>query len=189
LGPGLSQQRPRVELKRGPSLLRATLSGATVLAIAACTRASHTDAARQTQAVLRSQTAQTTAAVSTSPSSLAPLTPIGVSGGLQPNGPVILQRSGATLGSASLLAFAPKGNVIFVTFSCLGPGKFDFAGLFVSSPCDGTSSTVTLRGQTGKTLALRVVVDASTRWRLMVQDGNEPNASAPPTPGSASTKN
>lgn len=175
--------RPRVALKRGSVLWRVVVAGAVISTIAGCTGASQTDAGRPTPAVPRTQPAQTTAAAPapTSLPSLAALTPVGVTGGLQPNGPVIIERSDAAQGPTSLKVFSPKGNALFVTFSCLGPGKFNFGGLFTSTTCDGGSSTITLRGQTGKTLALRLTVDTSTRWKLMVQDGNEPKASSSPT--------
>ena len=183
MGPGLSQHRRRVALKRGSVLGRVVVAGAVISTIAGCTGVSQTDAGRPTPAVPRTQPAQTTAAAPapTSLPSLAALTPVGVTGGLQPNGPVIIERSDAAQGPTSLKVFSPKGNAMFVTFSCLGPGKFNFGGLFTSAPCDGGPSTVTLRGQTGKTLALRLAVDPSTRWKLMVQDGNEPKPSSSPT--------
>ena len=107
---------------------------------------------------------------------LGALVPVGVPGGLEPNGPVVAQRPNEQ-GPANLPSFTPKGNALFATYACLGPGKFAINGLFDVSPCDGQTATTTLRGQAGKALTLRVNVDASTKWRLLMQDGEE---AAPP---------
>ena len=112
-------------------------------------------------------------AVATSPApTLGALVPVNVLGGLQANGPVVARRP-EEQGPASLPRFTPKGNALFATYSCLGPGKFAINGLFTASPCDGVTQTALLRGQAGKALTLRVTVDASTRWRLLLQDGQE----------------
>ena len=110
-------------------------------------------------------------AISPSPT-LAALMPVSVLGAPQPNGLVVAQRLNEQ-GPLSLPSFTPKGNALFATYACVGPGKFAISGLFTASPCDGKTSTVTLRGQSGKALTWRVNVDVSTRWELLLQDGEE----------------
>ena len=76
------------------------------------------------------------------------------------------------VGPKSLPAFTPKGEKLYVTFSCLGPGKLALGTLFTMSPCDGTSTTTALRGQTDKRQTLTLDTDMSTQWRLLITSGS-----------------
>jgi hypothetical protein len=74
-------------------------------------------------------------------------------------------------GTAILNTFTPKDGTLYVTFSCLGPGKFSLGTLFDLTPCGGAGSTVALQVKKRVRQKLTVKVSPSTEWRLVIQDG------------------
>jgi hypothetical protein len=74
-------------------------------------------------------------------------------------------------GTAILNTFTLKDGTLYVTFSCLGPGKFALGTLFDLSPCDGAGPTVALQVKKRVRQKLTVKVSPSTEWRLLIQDG------------------
>ena len=159
---------------RGGAAMHVLVAALVAAGLAGCSTNGLSGASRPSPAATHAQTSDSApGAVTTGPSpSLGALVPVTVLGEPKPNGPVIAQRLNEQ-GPGILTTFTPSGNALFATYSCLGPGKFDIKGLFDVTPCDGTTSTITVRGQTGKALTLHVNVDASTRWRLLLQDGQE----------------
>lgn len=160
----------RIDLRRAAAAVAAAWMFAFV---AGCT-SSRDDAVSRTPDTLASRTIESTAPMSTRPSpvaaTLAPLKPIATLGKTAPNGPVLISIQFAR-GQQQLKPFLPRGRAMYVTFSCLGPGKFGVGSLFNISPCDGQGATVTLAGQAGITQRLLVHADAATTWRLLIMSG------------------
>ena len=101
---------------------------------------------------------------------LGPLTRAGY-GANTPNGPT-QARVDFAIGPSTLPAFTPHGRRLYVTFVCLGKGKFALGTLFDYSPCDGVSSTTALEGQTNAAQRLTVKTEPSTTWRILITSGS-----------------
>jgi hypothetical protein len=78
-------------------------------------------------------------------------------------------RISDAIGERRLPIFTATQSTLDVTFACFGPGSFAVGTLFSLQPCDGTLSTITVRGQNGITEKLIVHADSHTRWRLVIQ--------------------
>lgn len=101
-----------------------------------------------------------------SPAPLAPAAPAGLP---SPTGRVLVQVAKHE-GSVGLPDFTPRSSILYVTFSCVGPGSFALGSDFDVSPCDGTSTTGTMKAQAGVPERLTVRTAPTTVWRLLIRD-------------------
>ena len=98
------------------------------------------------------------------------LVPLTAKGTTPPNGPVILRHSGR--GATVLPTFMSQGDVLYVTFSCSGPGGLDLSGLFFDSPCRGLLATTGIPGSRGKSFSVKLKADSATDWSVLIQSGS-----------------